>query len=379
MCCGYWKRRADSREPTKPLVKTTDRGLGVRHGSVPRSLVIHRPAGPQMSKAKSGDGARPTMADVARELGVAKITVSRALSDHATVKDSTRALIRETAERMGYRLNVSARNLRQQRTRTIAVVIEMTPSHERLMSEPYPLLLLGGILQQLTAAGQNMVLTTIDLFMQAPPSADGVILLGQGVHDDAAAVIAATGLPYVVWGAAHGPPERIVVGSDNHAGGRLAAEHLLGRGRRQLLFLGDAEHGEAEDRLRGFEARVAASDAGIVDKIPCAFTLTAGRAAVTALLDARGLGFDGIFAASDAIAMGAIEALRARGHDVPGAVSVVGFDDSPGAGLFSPPLTSIRQDWGVGGELLAEKVLDLVAGKAVDSRAMPVELIIRES
>lgn len=326
-----------------------------------------------------GSNARPTMADIAKELGIAKITVSRALSNQSTVKDSTRTLIRETAERMGYRLNVSARNLRQQRTRTIAVVIEMTPSHERLMSEPYPLLLLGGILQELTAAGQNMVLTTIDLFSQAPPSADGVILLGQGVHDDAAAVIEATGLPYVVWGAEHGPPERIVVGSDNREGGRLAAEYLIGRGRRRLLFLGDAGHGEAEDRLTGFRAGLAGSGAAIVANIPCAFTVAAGREAVAPLLDGTALAFDGIFASSDAIAMGAIEALRAQGHDVPDAVSVVGFDDSPGAGLFSPPLTSIRQDWGVGGELLAQKVLDLVAGKTVDSRAMPVELIIRES
>ena len=69
------------------------------------------------------------MADVARELGVAKITVSRALSEHSTVKESTRTLIRETAERMGYRLNVSARNLRQQRTRTIAVVGSRRSTH----------------------------------------------------------------------------------------------------------------------------------------------------------------------------------------------------------------------------------------------------------
>ena len=234
-------------------------------------------------------------------------------------------------------------------------------------------------MQELTAAGQNMVLTTIDLFTAAPPSADGVILLGQGVHDDAAAVIEATGLPYVVWGAEHGPPGRIVVGSDNREGGRLAADHLLGRGCRRLLFLGDAEHGEAEDRLRGFEARVAASDAAIVGNIPCAFTLPAGREAVGPLLDARGLDFDGIFAASDAIAMGAIEALQARGHRVPGEVSVVGFDDSPGAALFSPSLTSIRQDWAVGGELLAQKVLAKVAGQPVESRAMPVVLVKRES
>lgn len=319
------------------------------------------------------------MADIANELGVAKITVSRALSNHAVVKESTKALIRETAERMGYRLNVSARNLRQQRSRTIAVVIEMTPSHERLMSEPYPLLLLGGILQELTAAGQNMVLTTIDLFSEAPPPADGVILLGQGVHDDAAAVIEQTGLPYVVWGAAHGPPDRVVVGSDNRQGGRLAAEYLLARGRRRLMFLGETMHGEAEDRLNGFEAALAGSDAAVVGNIPCAFTVAAGRDAVAALLGGSELGFDGIFASSDAIAMGAIEALQARGHDVPGEVSIVGFDDSPGAALFSPRLSSIRQDWAVGGELLAQKVLDLVAGKPVESRAMPVELMIRDS
>lgn len=331
-----------------------------------------------MTKGKLHDGARPTMADIARELGVAKITVSRALSSHSTVKESTRALIRETAERMGYRLNISARNLRQQRTRTIAVVIEMAPSHDRLMSEPYPLSLLGGIMQELTAAGQNMVLTTIDLFAEHPPSTDGVILLGQGVHDDAAAAIEATGLPYVVWGAAHGPPERIVVGSDNREGGRLAADYLLGRDRRHLIFLGETQHGEVEDRLNGFEATLRDSPASVVDRVACAFTATAGRDAVTRLIE-RGRRFDGIFAASDAIAMGAIEALAANGLSVPGDVSVVGFDDSPGAAMTSPRLTSIRQDWAVGGALLAQKVLDLVAGEPVESRAMPVALIVRES
>lgn len=331
-----------------------------------------------MNRNGPGARARPTMADVARELGVAKITVSRALSDHATVKESTRKLIRETAERMGYRLNVSARNLRQQRTRTIAVVIEMAPSHDRLMSEPYPLSLLGGIMQELTAAGQNMVLTTIDLFAEHPPSTDGVILLGQGVHDDAAAAVEAMGLPYVVWGAAHGPPERIVVGSDNRAGGRLAAEYLAGRGRRQLVFLGDTQHGEVEDRLSGFVEGLAGGDVEIVAQLACAFTVAAARETVTHMIE-QGTSFDGIFAANDAIAMGAIDALAAHGRSVPADVSVVGFDDSPGASIFSPKLTSVRQDWALGGVLLAQKVLDLVGGRAVESHMMPVQLVARES
>lgn len=331
-----------------------------------------------MNRAGPGERARPTMADVARELGVAKITVSRALSDHATVKESTRKLIRETAERMGYRLNVSARNLRQQRTRTIAVVIEMAPSHDRLMSEPYPLSLLGGIMQELTAAGQNMVLTTIDLFAEHPPSTDGVILLGQGVHDDAAAAVEAMGLPYVVWGAAHGPPERIVVGSDNRAGGRLAADYLAAGGRRQLVFLGDTQHGEVEDRLSGFGEGLAGRDVRIVAQLACAFTVAAARETVTHMIE-QGTSFDGIFCANDAIAMGAIDALAAHGRSVPADVSVVGFDDSPGASIFSPKLTSVRQDWALGGVLLAQKVLDLVGGRAAESHMMPVQLVARES
>ncbi len=283
-----------------------------------------------------GGNARPTMADIARELGVAKITVSRALSDSPTVKESTRRLIRDTAERMGYRLNISARNLRQQRTRTIAVVIEMAPSHDRLMSEPYPLSLLGGIMQELTAAGQNMVLTTIELFAQHPPSADGVILLGQGVHDDAACSVPGGQAEAIVMA-------REMVDKDYV----VALFHLV---RVVIVFV----------------------------STPLLLGIVEGREAVDRLL-AEGTAFDGVFAASDAIAMGAIEALQARGLSVPGDVSVVGFDDSPGAAIVSPKLTTIRQDWAVGGELLAKKVLDLVAGKGADSRAMSVELVARES
>ena len=120
------------------------------------------------------DVPRITMEDLAREAGVSKITVSRALSGHPLVKEETRARIRELAEKHGYRVNIAARNLRQQRTRTIGVVIEMTPSHDRSMSEPYPLSLLGGIMQELTSHSYNMVLTTMPLFVAAPPAVDGV-------------------------------------------------------------------------------------------------------------------------------------------------------------------------------------------------------------
>lgn len=86
---------------------------------------------------------------------------------------------------------------------------------------------------------------------------------------------------------------------------------------------------------------------------------------------------DGLFAASDLLAMGAVRAFTDAGLAVPEAVSVIGYDDSPAAQSFAPPLTSVRQDWHHGGVLLARKVLDLIAGQAAASEIMPTELVVR--
>ena len=319
------------------------------------------------------------MEDLAREAGVSKITVSRALSGHALVKEETRARIRELAEQHGYRINIAARNLRQQRSRTIGVVIEMTPSHDRSKSEPYPLSLLGGIMQELTGQGYNMVLTTMPMFVGSPPAVDGVILLGQGVREDAVDVVQRTGLPYVIWGSVDGNEEHVTVGSDNVQGGRIAADHLLFHGRRRMAFVGDATHLEINDRFRGFRERVEENGCALVGAAASPFTREGGYAALTGLLAGGEAPFDGVFAASDAIAMGVIDALRDHGHAVPEQVSVIGFDDAPGAALFTPAITSVRQDWDRGGRLLAQKILELTSGGKPLSESMSVELKPRNS
>jgi transcriptional regulator with XRE-family HTH domain len=88
-----------------------------------------------------------TMEDLAELAGVSAITVSRALRNSPLVTEKTRAKVRAIAEQQGYRLNISARNLRLRRSYSIAVVVEMTPAANRPMSDPYPLDLLGGITQ----------------------------------------------------------------------------------------------------------------------------------------------------------------------------------------------------------------------------------------
>ncbi len=330
-----------------------------------------------MSRAKPASP-RVTMEDLAKAAGVSKMTVSRALSGHPLVKASTRERVQQLAEEHGFRLNIAARNLRQRSTRTIGVVIEMTPSHDRSMSEPYPLSLLGGIMQELTSNAYNMVLTTLPLFVASPPAVDGLILLGQGVHEDAVEMVQRAGLPYVIWGSVDGNEDHVTIGSDNVDGGRIAADYLLGQGRRACAFVGDVKHLEIADRLRGFCARLAEDGADLVGQASSRFTQEGGYQAAQALLGA-GHRFDGVFASSDAIAMGVIAALRDAGRAVPGDVAVIGFDDAPGAALFTPPVSSIRQDWDRGGKLLAQKILALTGGAKPSSETMPVEIKPRNS
>jgi DNA-binding LacI/PurR family transcriptional regulator len=322
-----------------------------------------------------------TMEQIAALAGVSTITVSRALRDSASVTPATRDRIKAIAEQAGYRFNHHARNLRLRRSHMVAVMLEMQPDTDRPMTDAYPLQLLGGITQELTSRGYSVLLSAMQSAGQGvAASADGVILLGQGANGSAVTTVAAMGLPLVVWGAEHGKGEHIVVGGDNAHGGACAAERLLALGRRELLFLGDVRHAEIRDRQQGFaKALKKAGIPGVKAQTltPAAFTFGAGFTAVQAHLAKRGAMPDGLFAASDLLAMGAVRAFTDAGLAVPEAVSVIGYDDSPAAQSFAPPLSSVRQDWHHGGVLLARKVLDLIAGQPAASEIMPTELVVR--
>jgi DNA-binding LacI/PurR family transcriptional regulator len=319
------------------------------------------------------------MEDLAKLAGVSKITVSRALRDSPLVTEETRQKVRAIAEAQGYRFNVSARNLRMGRSYSVAVVVEMTPAKGRPMSDPYPMELLGGITQELTTAGYSVVLTSKQLLDTAPvQGADGLILLGQGSHGEAVKTLRKTKLPLVVWGAPEPDSNTIVVGSDNRKGGASVAQRFIELGRKKLVFLGDVDHAEVQERCAGFIDAMGGQ--GTVHIIrPKAFTFEAGFDCISALLKKKGQAFDGVFAASDLLAMGAIRALAERNLRVPEIVSVIGYDDTPGAASFVPPLTSVHQYLRDGGVLLAKKMLDLMNGKPVASETLPTTLTVRQT
>lgn len=320
-----------------------------------------------------------TMQDIASKAGVSAITVSRALSG-GPVNAATRERITRIADELGYQFNHAARNLRLQNTRTVAVVIELPAGSVRPIGEPYPMSLLGGIIEELSRADYSVMLLTAEKFMRLPPSADAVILLGQGLRNDAVNLIDRYNLPLVVWGSGRDDQGRhVIVGSDNIEGGRLAASRLLELGRRRAVFLGDWGHAESADRLDGFSQVFCDGGGEVIRTISSDFTFDAGRAAMRNGLEELGRDFDAVFAACDAIAMGAIRTLVDAGRRVSEEVSVIGFDDAASAQLFSPPLTTIHQDWHEGGRQLARKAMALVEGETVSPVMLPVRLIVRST
>ena len=323
---------------------------------------------------------RPTMEMVAALAGVSKITVSRALRGSDLVRPEVRERVAQVAKDIGYRVNVAARSLRTRRSRTIAVVIEQLDRGDRPIADPLLLSLIGGLLEALTPAGYAMILTTHEHYLEeSAMGADGVVMVGEGEGGQRLAQVEAFGLPMVAWGEPVSGVKIPVIGSANHAGGRLAAEHLVAMGRSRLLFLGDDRHPEVAARLAGCREVLASSAAMLVGVVPCVFTAEAGAAAIGAAIE-QGLKFDAIFAASDFIAAGACDELAARGIDVPGGVALVGFDDAPIASAHRPALSSIRQDGTAAGRALGEAIVSLVEERGDDfARQLPVELVVRES
>jgi DNA-binding LacI/PurR family transcriptional regulator len=208
----------------------------------------------------------------------------------------------------------------------------------------------------------------------------GAILIGQWRHHEQLNDLAFRRSPVVVWGAQLPQQLYCTVGSDNAAGGALATAHLLETGRRRIAFFGDTELPEVARRFEGYQRSHTQQGLkivpGLVRRTP--FIDGSAEQAVADLIQ-QNIRFDAVFASSDLLAIGTINALRSRGRAVPKDVAVVGYDDIELARYYHPSLTTIRQPVLKGGEALVDALLQLVAGHRPKPQILPTELIIRES
>jgi DNA-binding LacI/PurR family transcriptional regulator len=327
------------------------------------------------------------MADLARMAGVSVATVSRALNGSSEVSLATRERIGELARSLNYTINLGAQNLRLRQNRTVAVVIPYDAASRQHVSDPFFLAMLGSLADALTDRGFDMLVSRIDAenLESAAQVYDsgralGVILIGQWHHHDQLNRMAARNVPLVVWGAQLPQQLYCSVGGDNVNGGMLAARHLIERGCRRIVFMGDPELPEVALRQRGYLQALAehrlAADPQLM--LPVPFEASQARAALTALIEA-GVAFDAVQACSDVLAMVTIQTLRAQGHQVPQQVAVVGYDDVEWALHSDPPLTTVRQPIAAAGHEIVSALLDRIEGSAVPPRTLPVELVVRQS
>ena len=328
------------------------------------------------------------MDDIARLANVSKPTVSRALNDSPLVKDDTKNRVLAVAHEQGYAVNRNAQKLRRKRTNTIAVSLDFRSHKQGHISDPFMFDLLAGVSEALGDRNQDLLLCApnhndADSFQKILWSrgSDGFIIIGQGHREEMLNEFAATGAPIVVWGAGAERAPYCVVGSDNHLGGRLAGKHLLNRGRRLILFVGDTSFREIGLRYSGLMSAVDERSYDV--RTDCIelhnFSYEAAYEAAKQYLDVAENRPDGIFAFSDTVAMAFISAFRDAGIRVPEDTLVVGYNDIPSAAYFTPRLTTIRQDIHQAGRVLVAKLMRILDGEKPSSAVIKTELIVRQT
>ena len=294
----------------------------------------------------SNDASRPVvMSDVARLAGVSHQTVSRVLNNHPSVRPATRDGVMRAVEQLGYRPNALARALASRRSRVLGVV-----SFDIIQYGPAATL--RGIERAARAAGYALLMTTLEevepaavldaIHTLADQSVVGIIFVAPQVSAITALYSLPKGLSVVaVEAGAGGVP---VVAVDQRMGARVATEHLLALGHDTVWHISGPTAGpESAERLAGWRSALDAAGRRVPPIAQGDWSAQSGFEAAAMLMDQADL--TAVFCGNDQMALGLLRALQEGGRRVPQEVSVVGFDDIPEAGYFSPPLTTIRPDF----------------------------------
>ena len=319
------------------------------------------------------------MHDVAALAGVSIKTVSNVVNGYQFIRPTTRAKVEVAIGELGYRVNITARNLRQGRTGMIGLAVPE-------LSLPYFAELADSVISAADAVGLTVLIEQTGAVRQRELEVlsgqrrhltDGLIFspLDLGEQDKSSFDV---DFPMVLLG------ERIFGGPADHVtmnnvdASRAATEHLIDLGRRRIALIGThpgETMGSAALRERGYRQALEGAaiefdpallgDAGLWHR-------STGAEAMTRLLDS-GVELDAVFGLNDAMALGAMHVLHDRRVDVPGQVAVIGFDDIDEASYSSPPLTSVVP----GREEIAQMAVKLLVDQiaAGGARRPPIEIV----
>ncbi|SEI14596.1 MULTISPECIES: LacI family DNA-binding transcriptional regulator [unclassified Leifsonia] len=326
---------------------------------------------------------RVTLNEIAKQAGVSVGTVSKVMNRRPDVSEETRQRVMETAKVLDYAPTTFRVNTEDP---VVDVVFDS-------LDNPYSTQVMEGIVHAGAEAGVDVVVRIIpkdngnDVAWGREVRAKGrtgIIVVTSQMTSEHLRALARASVPLVVVDPINlGRPDVASVGATNWAGGLEAGRHLIDLGHERIGFIGGPRgSGSNQERYHGF--RAALENAGLdVDPLITSFglfTYESGRDLALvqlALPDPP----TAIFAGSDTIALGVIEAARSRGLTVPDQLSVVGFDDTRVARWSSPQLTTVRQPLETMGRMALRVILQLQGHETLDSQhvQLSTSLVVRNS
>ena len=328
-----------------------------------------------------------TIKDVAREAEVSIATVSRVINGNDSVRQSTRESVLQAIQKLNYTPNAIAQGLQRKKTQTIGILFPDASSY-------YFAEIIRGINDFVREHGYQIVVSsshdvedeaeTIVTLLKSR-KVDGVILMMPSAHNTESLGRHLQGVPAVLLNTEIGIPNSVTIVPDNYHGACQATSHLIEHGHTQLGILHGTSHNyDSQERYRGFKDALKESGISPESALEAEgdFTEHSGFQAAQQILQ-RDRKPTALFAANDAMAIGAIEAAKQMGLQVPHDLAVCGFDDISTARYMSPPLTTVNVPvfhlgQTAGRQLIAELHEDTteIARRRI---TIDVELILRES
>lgn len=324
-----------------------------------------------------------TLKQIAQDLKLSQMSVSRALHGQKGVSDETRRLVQEYARRIHYRPNLAARALAQRKTQTLGVIF---PSLRQTFWADIVL----GIEQAAKAGGYSVLMAHSndrdevereEIRTLLARQVDALLIASSNPDANADLLAqASASRPVVLFDRYAESLDVPGVFCDDRAGGRQATEHLIGLGYKRVAHLaGPPTLSVARDRRRGYQDAMRA--AGLAESTAeCGFGEEAGRTGMRALLDGAAPP-EAVFAAHDPIAFGVLDVCKERGLRVPADLALISYTDVDHAHHLAVPLTVMAQPTFEMGQATARLALDLLAGRTPASTrvVLPARLIVRES
>ena len=326
-----------------------------------------------------------TLRDVARDAQVSAATVSRALSNPSKLRPETLARVLAAARTSGYVLDGAARALRERRSRTIGAVIP-TLDNAIFANATHALqktLERGGYTLLVACHEYDLVAEVHVARRLVERGVDGMVLIGLDHRDELFENLQTAGVPYLLTWALDRSGRRPCVGFDNHAAAMRVVRYLLDLGHRDFAMIAGRtqDNDRARSRMEGVIAALARK--GLVlppgRLLERPYTFAAGREAMRTLATSSPRP-TAVVCGNDVLAIGALAECRALGIDIPGEVSLTGFDDLDFAALTAPTLTTVHVPSHALGESSAQALFKMIAGDAgTCCQELDVDLIVRET